>query len=193
MPLWGTGRKKRKQAARALYGAALDRSLHPVFYAAWGVSDDFTGRFDVLCLHATILWRGLKGQGSEGRKLAQALFDVMFREMEQTLRQRGVGDLSVPKHMKRMMRGFRGRALALDSALCGSGEGYGEIEKALIRNLFRDRDPGAAALGKACEYIKLCDDTVVPDLDGKVTFPEIDENGQKEERTAAAADTRMVA
>lgn len=193
MPLWGVNRKKRKQAARALYEAALDRALRPVFYVSWGVPDDFTGRFDVLCLHAALLWRGLKGQGSEGRKLAQALFDVMFREMEQTLRQRGVGDLSVPKHMKRMMRGFRGRALAFDSALCASEEGCENIRKVLIRNLFRDKDPGAATIKKVCKYIRLCNETGFPGLDGKVTFPEIDDNGQKEKRTACAADARMVA
>lgn len=193
MPIFGTGRKRRLQAAHALYIAALDRALHPVFYTAWGVPDDFTGRFDVLCLHAALLWRHLKEQqGRAGKRLAQDLFDVMFHEMEQTLRQRGVGDLSVPKHMKRMMRGFRGRALALDSVLCASESNPERLQKILVRNLFRGKNPGTGALEKACEYVNLCDRKTVLSLNGTSVFPEIEEDGQKEKRIPAAK-ARMVA
>ncbi|MEM8833425.1 MAG: ubiquinol-cytochrome C chaperone family protein, partial [Pseudomonadota bacterium] len=104
-----TKKKHRKERARELYAAAVDQSRHPVFYEKLGVPDSVDGRFDMIALHCSILMLRLNRAGEN--KLSQSLFDVFFKTMDRSLREMGVGDLSVPKHMKRMMKGFNGRLI----------------------------------------------------------------------------------
>ncbi len=125
---------KRKDAAERLYQAVVDQSRQPVFYELYGVPDTVDGRFDLICLHTYLAMERLFEEGGKGRRLAQALFDRMFRTMDHTLREMGVGDLSVPKHIKRMMKGFNGRATAYQEAMLS--EEPEDLEEALRRNLY---------------------------------------------------------
>ena len=130
--------------------------------------------------------------GDEGdRTLSQALFDALFRDMDQALRQMGVGDLGVPHHMKRMMKAYKGRALAYDAALADPAL----MEGALRRNLF-----GAAAVpppetlawfgAYACRsWESLAAQPSAALLDGTVFFEELDDEKEK----SGNSDSRMVA
>ena len=123
------GRARKRQAA-ALYKAAALAARKPEFYRDFGVPDSFDGRFEMLCLHIWLVMRRLHAEGQE--KLAQNLFDTMFKTMEQTIREIGVGDLSVPRHMKKMMTGFNGRASAYEAAM----RGQEKLEDVLVRNVY---------------------------------------------------------
>jgi cytochrome b pre-mRNA-processing protein 3 len=54
--------------------------------------------------------------------------------MELSLREMGVGDLGVPKHMKRMMQGFNGRANHYEAAILTNDRE--ELKQALIQNVY---------------------------------------------------------
>jgi cytochrome b pre-mRNA-processing protein 3 len=129
-------RKLRKKRAAFLYGRAVAQSRNPVFYSDLGVPDTVDGRFDMIALHVFILMHRLKTQGEP--KLCQALFDRMFKMMDPMLREMGVGDLSVPKHMKRMMNGFNGRMRAYSAAL--EAENNEAMIEALNRNIYASGD-----------------------------------------------------
>ena len=115
-----------------MYQAAVAQSRQPYFYAELGVPDSVDGRFEMMTLHCGILVYRLKNDGKT--KLSQALFDAMFKSMDPMLREMGVGDLSVPKHMKRMMQGFNGRIINYTQALQNNGKN--ELEGALMRNVY---------------------------------------------------------
>lgn len=132
---WLKHRTARKQAAAGLYQSARSQSRHPVFYANWGVADTMDGRFDVLSLHVALLMVRLGQMGKQGAKLAQAVFDAMFRDIDQTLRETGVGDLGVPKHMAKMMKAFNGRVHAYTAAINASDNAA--LELAIARNIYR--------------------------------------------------------
>lgn len=132
---WLKGRTARKQAAAGLYQTVRSQSRHPVFYADWGVADTMDGRFDALCLHIAPLLGRLRKAGPQGAKLAQAVFDAMFRDIDQTLRETGVGDLGVPKHMARMMKAFNGRVHVYCTAI--DARDAAALETAIARNLYR--------------------------------------------------------
>ncbi|MFA5591966.1 MAG: ubiquinol-cytochrome C chaperone family protein [Micavibrio sp.] len=146
---WARTRAHRKRAAAQLYQTALAQSREPVFYRDYGVADTMDGRFDMLGFHAALIMEGLRPYGREGRALAQALFDKLFREVEFALRESGVGDLGVPKHMGRMMRAFNGRAHAYHEAL--AGRDVEALEKALARNIYRD-DTATEQAGALAKY-----------------------------------------
>jgi cytochrome b pre-mRNA-processing protein 3 len=128
-------------AAHALYAAVVTQARRPEFYAVHGVPDTVDGRFDLIALHAFLVMRRLKRiaeAGGEGARaaagLSQALFDLMFADMDQNLREMGVGDLSVGKKVKRMATAFYGRVAAYDEGLEAAGERV--LEEGLRRNLF---------------------------------------------------------
>ena len=131
-PVTAKARARYKQA-RELYRLCLLQAREPLYYSQYAVPDSFDGRFDLLSIHAGMMIIQLNKLGKDGEKLAQALFDEMFVNMDQTCREMGVGDLSIPKHMKRMMKAFKGRALTYDAAMQA---GQADLQAALQRNLY---------------------------------------------------------
>lgn len=125
-------RKIRRQRAQALYEIIRAQARRPDFYAAWGVPDTIDGRFELLLLHAWLVWDRLRTDGAAGAALAQGVFDALFVDMDRSMRLGGVGDLSVPHHMKRMMKAAKGRATAYTEA----GKNAEALKQALRRNLF---------------------------------------------------------
>ncbi|WP_316976458.1 ubiquinol-cytochrome C chaperone family protein [Shumkonia mesophila] len=124
-----------KEPARRLYSAILARAREATFYEDFGVPDTVDGRFDMVALHAFLLLRRLKRDRPATARLSQELFDLMFIDMDENLREMGVGDLSVGRRVKDMAKAFLGRVAAYEDALeRGDGEA---LAAALRRNLFR--------------------------------------------------------
>ncbi len=126
-----------------LYSCALLNTREPIFYEKHGVPDSFDGRFDLLLVHLFIIMHLLMGR-DEYEDLAQSLFDSVFKDMDQTLREMGIGDMGVPKHMKRMMKAFNGRMHSYQWAVDPDSLEGQEVEglqktslvQALERNLY---------------------------------------------------------
>ena len=128
-------RKPHERAGFALYAAAVAAARDPWFYTALGVPDTLDGRFDLVGLHAALLIHRLQGDAAPGPELAQAVFDAMFSDMDQNLREIGVGDLGVGKRVKVMWEAFHGRARAYATALDAGDQAA--LAAALARNVWR--------------------------------------------------------
>ena len=150
------GRKRRREAARRLYTAAVRQARNPTLYSEGGVADTLDGRFDLIVLHVVSVMRRLRQCDEAGRQLSQALFDVMFDDMDQSLREMGVGDLRVGKRVKQMARAFYGRAKAYDEAFdqAPGAERRRSIVEALERNVFNNAPPPAARLHAMAQYVE---------------------------------------
>lgn len=142
MPLFKLFRRAPlEREAFSLYSESVAAARRPWFYAALGVPDTLDGRFDLINLHMALLVRRLRRDDDpRGAALAQGVFDAMFSDMDQSLREMGVSDLAVGKRMKRMWEAFHGRAVAYEAAL-DSGDA-GELALALARNVWRGEAPG---------------------------------------------------
>lgn len=141
---------QKDETAEDLYKEARLKTREPTFYTEYGVPDTFDGRFDLLLLHIFLDLHRLMGQESYAR-ISQDLFDITFRDMDQTLREMGIGDMGVPKHMKRMMKAFNGRMHAYKDAL----EGEEDLKEVLRRNLYGTLDEiDDKKLSKMVEYVK---------------------------------------
>ena len=147
---FGIGRDKpQERAAFALYNAAMTAAREPFLFTDLGVPDTLDGRFDMVGLHASLLIRRLRRDAPPGPALAQAVFDAMFSDMDVTLREMGVSDLSVGKKVRAMWEAFHGRARAYESALDVSDDSA--LAAALARNVWRGGEPpagSAAALAR---------------------------------------------
>lgn len=123
-----------EENARALYVAIVAQTRQPVFYARLGVPDSVDGRFELLVLHCFLVLRRLRAAPEETADLAQTLFDTLIYDMDQSIRESGVGDLKVGPRLRQMAEAFYGRIKAYDTAL-DAGEAGG-VEAALQRNLY---------------------------------------------------------
>ena len=133
-------------AERRCYEAIVAAARHPAFYRQWGVADTLDGRFDMIALHTYLVLDRLKGV--EGR-FRQALVDAFFRDMDRSLRELGVGDLSVGKKVRKMAEVFYGRVAAYDTALAGQGHA---LVSAVARNVFPE-EPGASGAAPLAAYL----------------------------------------
>lgn len=123
-----------------LYRIAGEHARLPVFYTRLRVADSFDGRFDLLVLHVHLLIRRLGREQPDGKRRAQAVFDVMLSDLDQGLRIAGVGDVGIGKRVKKMSHAYYGRAIAYDAAL--DNDDRAMLEAAVRRNVYRG-DPGA--------------------------------------------------
>jgi cytochrome b pre-mRNA-processing protein 3 len=110
-------KKRDRLNVGALYQHLVERSRHPVFYTQCGVPDTIDGRFDLLGLHVHLVLRDIRRRGQGREPLGQAVFDAFFGDLDQGLRESGVGDLSVAKKIRKMAEAFYGRAAAYDAAM----------------------------------------------------------------------------
>ena len=109
---------RRPDTISTLYGMIVAQARMPCFYREYAVADTVNGRFDLLVLHlprSSTAWRE-----PALRELGQALFDRFCRDMDDNLREMGVGDLTVPKEMRRIADAFYGRSQAYLAALAAS-------------------------------------------------------------------------
>jgi len=115
----------------AIYGMIVTQAREPLFYRAMAVPDTVNGRFDLLLLHLWLVLRRLKSADG-GMALSQVLFDHFCNDMDDNLREMGVGDLTVPKKMQAFGEAFYGRTAAYDLALT---EGREAFAQALCKNI----------------------------------------------------------
>jgi cytochrome b pre-mRNA-processing protein 3 len=130
----------------ALYGAIVAQARSPGFYLIYGVPDTVEARFDMIVLHLVLLFRRLAREPEPARALAQAVFDRFCRDMDHNLREMGVGDLSVPKQMRRLGEAFYGRAEAYERAMSAPDQSRRILAAAIARNVFAEARPSRQAL-----------------------------------------------
>jgi cytochrome b pre-mRNA-processing protein 3 len=154
----------RLEAAHLLYLALVDQARRPEFYADWGVPDSRDGRLELVYVHAALVMRRLRREGSAGQELAQALFDLMFRDLDRHLREWGVGDQSVGKQVKRLAQSFYGRAVALDRVIAAVDRTG--LQDVLRRNVYAEvAEPPRVAVARLGDYL-LAQERWLATLDG---------------------------
>ena len=148
----GTKRSPRADTIRSLYGVIVAQARTPAFYGDYGVPDTPAGRFDMIVLHLVLFVRRLRGEPAPIRALGQGVFDLFCRDMDHSFREMGIGDLAVPKHMRRVAEAFYGRAAAYDRAIEAADEG--ELAAALARNIFPEAAVASACARRLARYVR---------------------------------------
>jgi cytochrome b pre-mRNA-processing protein 3 len=141
--------------ARALYEATTAQARLPAFFRDLGVEDTIDGRFDMLALHAWLVFGRLRAAGMTD--VANKLSQTIFTGFDEALRDLGTGDMGLGPRMKKLGLAFNGRMHAYEAA-----KDEAEMARAIVRNVYRGRDGTdrqARILAKyafsAREYLKL--------------------------------------
>lgn len=163
--------------AATLYGCFATQARAPGFYLSFEVPDSVDGRFEMVCLHAFLVFRRLKGQGPEIDRLSQATYDLMFKEMDLALRELGAADIGVGKRIKHMTEALNGRIQVYEQGLLTADNAA--LRDALRRNLFGTVAVSDRALDAMIAYVRaVADDLTVQATaelsTGQIRFPSPD-------------------
>jgi cytochrome b pre-mRNA-processing protein 3 len=135
------GRRARDGALAPLYAAIVAIARAPRWYATAGVADTLDGRFDMVAGVLALVLMRLEAAGDAGREPAARLAELFVDDMDGQLRQQGIGDIVVGRHIGRMMAALGGRIAAWREGLAPGGD----LAGALARNVHRDPAAPAAA------------------------------------------------
>jgi cytochrome b pre-mRNA-processing protein 3 len=139
----------RRSVADTLYRRVVEAALRPPLYLELGVPDTIEGRFEAVALHLVLVLRRLRGLPHPSEEIAQELVDGFFRHMDASMRETGVGDMRVPKRMKKLAAAFYGRAKAYDRVLDAADEDG--LARELVHNVLDDRGSGLGLARYALE------------------------------------------
>lgn len=128
-----------RRDAELVFAAANEASRRVELYAPGGIDDTLDGRLESLMLHAALVMIRLKAAPGP---LAQAFADRLFQALDDGLREDGVGDLTVPKRMKKLAQRFYGRLLAYEAGLDAADPAV--LIEAIARNV-RPQSPDFSA------------------------------------------------
>ena len=147
-------RKKNQETfkkAQDIFIAQAEKMRDPVFYLDFKIPDSFQGRLEVLFL---LVGAEITKCEKTDPKLAQQIFDETFKYLEINLREQGVGDMGVPKRIKKMMKALHGRARAYQTSVIKGDDA--ELINALWRNIYQEIEMKAddEALKKLADYVK---------------------------------------
>lgn len=132
--------RRRDEALVPLYTAVVLRGRAEHWYLDGGVADTVDGRFDMIAAILSLVLLRLEEEpaGAEpGARLAEHFVD----DMDGQLRELGIGDVMVGKHIGRMMGMLGGRLGAYRDGLAS-----GDLTGALSRNLYRGVMPRPDAI-----------------------------------------------
>lgn len=124
---------------RPLYAAVIARARAPHWYAQGGVPDTLDGRFDMVAVVLSFLLLRMEREEAAKRESVW-LAEIFVDDMDSQLRQIGIGDMVVGKHIGKMMSALGGRIAAYRPALL-EGAPLGDT---LDRNLYRGTPPSGA-------------------------------------------------
>lgn len=137
-------------AARRLYAGLVAQARRPEFYGRLGVPDTPLGRFSMLALHGFLVMERLAREPAFAAT-GQAVLDTMITDMDRSVREMGVGDLSVGRKVKGLVRHFYGLAEACREGL---RQGDDVLAVVLSRNLYGAATPDPDALRQLVAYVR---------------------------------------
>lgn len=138
-----------QMALRPLYDAVVAHAREPHWYEVGEVPDTIDGRFDMVSAILSLVLVRMEAIGEPANPPSIRLTELFINDMDAQLRQLGVGDIGVGKHMGKMMSALGGRLGAYRDALV-DGE---RVNDALVRNLYGGDAPSDAALAHVASAI----------------------------------------
>src|SRR3546814_13070988 len=120
------GEKRNRDRLRPLYASLVAEARHPAWYREGQVPDTLDGRFDMVAAILALILLRLEHDGDEARDDSVLLTELFVDDMDVRVRQMGIGDLMVGKHVGRMVGELGGRLAGFRGAVGGACDDQAE-------------------------------------------------------------------
>jgi cytochrome b pre-mRNA-processing protein 3 len=168
---WAAKKLSREKAAQ-MYQVVVEKARDPLLFEVVNVPDSPQGRFESIVLHMFLLLRRFQGVRESG-SLRQRLMDSMAEDFDNSVREMGVGDLSVGKNVKKLSGAVQRRFRMYDVQM-DNNNGLREV----LRNVFAsgamaghsvDIDKLARYVGLFVRELSECSDSAL--VEGEISLP----------------------
>mgnify|MGYP003386826057 CR=1 FL=1 len=139
--LFGNAEPDPKSKLVPLYNQIVAKARLPHWYVEGQVPDSIDGRFDMVAAILTLVLLRLEEDKARGQDMAH-LTEVFVDDMDGQLREVGIGDMIVGKHMGRIMGALGGRLGAFREAMKDNAK----LDDVILRNIYRSEAADVAAL-----------------------------------------------
>lgn len=127
-------KNKWRNQAHILYQQLVTQARRPAFYLEpYSIADTIEGRFDLILLHLFIVEHSLSDD-ENNIAIRRHLQEAMVDDMDRSLREMGVGDMSVGKEMKKVGAALLGRMQSYSDAV-SSSEAEKNLTTVISRNM----------------------------------------------------------
>lgn len=133
-------KKSVKLAARRIYDQLSLAARDPSLYGVGKVADSPDGRFELLALHAAVVFTRLSKRGEQSDETSQEVFDILFSAMDHALRELGVGDIAVGKRIRKLAESFYGRLAVYHEGIAGYAESPDALVLAIATHVLDEPD-----------------------------------------------------
>lgn len=172
---WFRSRAQDRRTAVDFYGVIVTQARRPEFFGGQGVSDTPEGRTAMIILLMFPVLERLAMETPRGNRLARLLSETFVTDIDDCLREMGVGDLSVPKKVKKAAHAL-GERCALYRAAASAPEPAAALAAELAETIpGLDRSPRAAEALARYTLRARADIAAAPVsslLEGRITFPD---------------------
>jgi cytochrome b pre-mRNA-processing protein 3 len=144
---WFRSRAQDRRTAVDLYGAIVTQARRPEFFDRDGVLDTPEGRTAMIILLMFPVLERLTAEGRRGRRIARLLSETFVVDIDDCLREMGVGDMSVPRKVKRAAQALGERCGVYRSA-ANAPEPVGALAAELAQTV-----PGLEANARAASAL----------------------------------------
>ena len=152
---WLKTRKNVQRNARQLYECIVSQARQPDFYRRIGVLDTLEGRFEMIVLHLFLVLDRLSAFRPGSDELARTLSETFVTDMDDCMRELGVGDTSVPKKVKRAAIALGERSAAYKKAMKAGRDELAEALRACSGSL-EEEQLSEDASRQLADYVLAC-------------------------------------
>ena len=100
------------ELSNKIYKLIIKQSRINFFYTDLQVPDTVDGRFELIVLHFFFIDNAFKREIKNHDDIYKELLEIMYKDFDMSLREMGVGDLSVGKKIYHMTEALSGRIVA---------------------------------------------------------------------------------
>jgi cytochrome b pre-mRNA-processing protein 3 len=158
-------RAPQRRAGLCLYETIVAQARSEPFYRDYAVPDTVNGRFEMIVLHVVLLVARLQAEGEVGQELARSMLESFVADVDDACRRLGIGDMGVPRHVKKATAAVLERGNAYRAAMAAPRSAEGDpLADAVGTHTWGEPLPDDPAGGRAlADYVR----RAVASLDGQ--------------------------
>jgi cytochrome b pre-mRNA-processing protein 3 len=173
---WFRERGRTRRIGREIYDSIVAQARAEPFYRDLAVPDTPEGRLELIVLHIHLVLQRLASEGEAGANLSRAISETFVADMDDSMREMGIGDLGVPRRVKRAAAAVYDRGRVYHAAQ--QSEDVEALAGALAEHVYMQGCADPASPAKLASYVRRAGVELdrVPSaalLDGQLRFPDV--------------------
>ncbi len=148
---WLRQRSLTSGIGRKLYDSIVARARAEPFYRDLLVPDTPEGRFELIVLHVYLVLERLRSEGAAGTRLSRAVIEAFVTDMDDSMREFGIGDMGVPRRVKRAAAAVYERSAAYAAAQQGEADALAHV---LAEHIYLGTRSDGRVPGQVAAYVR---------------------------------------